>query len=220
MCGVVKHERTYCRSNAECRDASATCAYIDTDLEPSFSNVKCNACQTNRVCYFNSAEDETGFCACPLFKTAFSRCTADNRGKLVSPTPDDFCLFEPDPKYASSVTYSSSFDNTLTVPCYTLDITQTYCTSIVDVKGNNPHFVLGIGTSNMRRRLLQAAEEPGIIVTKNPTCQDALEFDVPFLHNTRMACLEAFKSSSETVLMLNNSLLPCTFCSSEDFVVL
>lgn len=217
-CGVVKHERTYCRSNAECRDASATCAYIDTDLEPSFSNVKCNACQTNRVCYFNSAEDETGFCACPLFKTAFSRCTAENRGKLVSPTPDDFCLFEPDPKYASSVTYSSSFDNTLTVPCYTLDITQTYCTSIVDVKGNDPHFVLGIGTSNMRRRLLQAAEEPGIIVTKNPTCQDALEFDVPFLHNTRMACLEAFKSSSETVLMLNNSLLPCTFCSSEDLL--
>ena len=70
----------------------------------------------------------------------------------------------------------------------------------------------------MRRRLLQAAEEPGIIVTKNPTCQDALEFDVPFLHNTRMACLEAFKSSSETVLMLNNSLLPCTFCSSEDLL--
>ena len=218
ICGVVKHERTYCRSNAECRDPAATCAYIDTDLEPSFSNVECTSCQTNRVCYFNNDEDETGFCACPLFKTSFSRCPAEKRGQLISPTPDAFCLYEPDPKYASSVTYSSSFDNTLTVPCYTLDITQTYCTSIVDVKGNNPHFVLGIGTSNMRRRLLQAAEEPGVIVTKNPTCQDALEFDVPFLHNTRMACIEAFKSSSETVLMLNNSLLPCTFCSPEDLL--
>ena len=218
MCGVVKHERTYCRTNFECKDPSATCSYIDRDLEPSFTSVECTACQTNRVCYFNKAEDEIGFCACPLFKTGFSRCRATDRGSLVSPEPDKFCLFEPDSKYASSVTYSSSFDNTLTAPCYSLDPTQTYCTKIVDVQGIEPHFIVGLGTSIVRRRLLEAAEKPKSIITQNPVCQDALQYEMPFNQNTRKACIEAFKQSSETVLMLNNSLMPCTFCSSEDML--
>jgi len=221
MCGVVKHERTYCQSNAECRNPSTTCAYIDRDLEVSFSNVDCSACQTNRVCYFNSQEDEVGFCACPLFKTEFSRCRAQDQGLVLSPNPDAFCLLQTDAKFASSVQYSTSFDNSITTPCYTLDVSQIYCTHVVDIVGSNTFFLVGLqsGTGTPSRRLLQIAQEHNTIITHNALCQDALqEENAVVLQHTREACIQAFTTSSETIIMLNASLPPCAFCSSEDLL--
>ena len=209
-CSVPVLTLQYCTANEDCLTADSSCRYLDSELEPSIGFTPCTSCQSSRLCYMQPGMS-MGYCACGLFQIKFARCS--DHAKNVNPGYDDMCIFTSDSNFLQSVTFSFSFETTLSTPCRMINPSFSFCAR----ESNGQLYVVGTDISR-RRRLLQvtSGDENDQIETASVVCQDALASDVT--PHMRAHCVALFHESRLTVheLGLDGTLPACAFCGLED----
>ena len=206
-CGVSVLSLQYCTANEDCSTEESSCKYLDSELEPSTGLTQCTSCQSSRLCYMQPGMT-LGYCACGLFQVKFARCL--DHAKNVNPGYDNMCVFTSDPNFMRSVTFTFSFDTSISTPCRMINPAFSFCSR----EANGQLYIVGTDISR-RRRLLQV-DEQAHIETASPLCQDALASDV--MPHMRASCVALYHDSLVTVheLGLDGTLPACAFCGLED----
>ena len=211
-CGVSVLSLQYCTANEDCSPAESSCKYLDSELEPSTGFTPCTSCQSSRLCYMQPGMS-LGYCACGLFQIKFARCL--DHAKNVNPGYDDMCIFTSDPNFLRSVTFTFSFDTSISTPCRMINPAFSFCSR----ESNGQLYIVGTDISR-RRHLLQVAsgDDDVRIDTVSALCQDALASDA--MPHTRARCVALYHDSLSTVheLGLEGTLPACAFCGFEDAV--
>lgn len=211
-CDVPALSRTLCYSNAECRP-SASCQYIDDELEPAAGFVECSACQSRAYCLIRE-HASAGVCACGLFDMPYAQCSVKEQGELMSPPFALPCIFQQDQKFARGRSFEVSYSESMTIPCQVL--TTAYCMRVVDIGGDAEDAFWLVGVRTPGRRLLWKGDVPHQ-ASRSPMCRDA---ELLNMVNTVRACREACARSEVTVkaLGLGDTVSGCAFASIEDMV--
>ena len=216
-CSVPKFTQTSCMTNADCQVDGASCAYINNEFETKNTFTDCAACSTQKVC-FKSPGAEAGVCSCSLRSIPFSTCTSDNRGQVMIPDPNKFCLYENERLFGNVVSSSSSFSRSMSISCAdVLDQTTVRCRFITDFNGFYMVSQPGFGG---RRLLSDTQHNLDSSITRSTVCKDALNpKNELILVHAKQECVKAYHTSLHTIQMLNltGKVHPCTFCSMEDF---
>ena len=209
-CGVSVLSLQYCTANEDCTPPESSCKYLDSELEPSIGFTPCPSCQSSRLCYMQPGMS-LGYCACGLFDIKYARCL--DHAKNVNPGYDDMCIFTSDPNFLRSVTFTFSFDTSISTPCRMINPAFSFCAR----ETNGKLYIVGTDISR-RRHLLQvtSGDEEVHIDTVSALCQDALASDA--LPRTRANCVALYHDSLLTVqeLGLEGTLPACAFCGLED----
>ena len=209
-CGVSVLALQYCTANEDCLPAESSCKYLDSELEPSMGFTPCTSCQSSRLCYMQPGMS-LGYCACGLFQIKFARCL--DHAKNVNPGYDDMCIFTSDPNFLRSVTFTFSFDTSISTPCRMINPAFSFCSR----ETNGQLYIVGTDISR-RRHLLEVSSggEDVHIETASALCQDALASDA--MPHTRASCVALYHESQLTVheLGLEDTLPACAFCGVED----
>ena len=216
-CGVPILEETYCFANEDCLLQDATCKYLDSDLQLSYSSINCHQCQNMKFCFKTSATSP-GTCACrsQMAQTKLASCQAENSNQLLSRMQfialpvDDLCLFTPNSDIPNTAV---SFRFLTLIPCFLTNPSAVKCLFVQDLSA---HYI--IAYENFASRRLLSSDENLQFLTRSPLCRDALASEVmPF---TQKSCMQSYKNSIETLKLINfDTMLPaCTFCSPEDFI--
>ena len=210
-CDVPSLAQTACTSNAACDPSltSATCQYVDDEIEPSTGFIECATCQQTPFCLV-SAGEVSGVCSCSVFDSQFASCSAQDYGSAFSPPFGRPCLYTRDPKYSRARDFKIDFAQVLTARCQDLSI--AYCMRVEDL---DTYWVVGVTTSG-RRLLGQSAGTKPLSTSRDPVCLDAATFGMV---HTAHACAKACTHSRESVkfIGLTAKLEPCAFGSVEDF---
>jgi hypothetical protein len=172
----------YCTANEDCSPADSSCKYLDSELEPSMGFTPCSSCQSSRLCYMQPGMS-LGYCACGLFQIKFARCL--DHAKNVNPGYDDMCIFTSDPNFLRSVTFTFSFDTSISTPCRMINPAFSFCSR----ESHGQLYI--VGTDLSRRRHLLQVDEQAHIETASPICQDALASDAMPHTRARCACGDA-----------------------------
>lgn len=209
-CGVSVLALQYCTANEDCSPAESSCKYLDSELEPSMGFTPCTSCQSSRLCYMQPGMS-LGYCACGLFQIKFARCL--DHAKNVNPGYDDMCIFTSDPNFLRSVTFTFSFDTSISTPCRMINPALSFCSR----ETNGQLYIVGTDISR-RRHLLEvtSGSDDVRIETASALCQDALASET--MPHTRASCVAIYHESQLTVheLGLEGSLPACAFCGLED----
>lgn len=205
-CDVPNLAQTTCTSNSACDPAttSASCQYVDDELQPSTGFVECSTCQQTPFC-LKSAGASSGICSCGVFDSPFATCSRADYGSAVTPPYSKPCLYTTDPKYSRARDFKITFTQVMAVPCQ--DIIKAYCMHVTDL---DSFWIVGLSSTG--RRLL---EHGTVATSRAATCVDAAAFS---MRATERACAQACARSRESVaeLGLDTDLEPCAFGSLDD----
>lgn len=206
-CNVPTLSQTSCTSNAACdpETTSATCQYVDEELQPSTGFIECATCPQRPFCLVSNGAS-SGVCSCGVFDSPFAACSRQDYGSAVSPPFARPCLYTMDPKFSRARDFKISFAKALAAPCQ--DLSKAYCMNVVDI---DTFWIVGLYASG--RRLL---EHRTTATSRAAVCLDAAAFG---MQNTERACAQACVRSRETVadLGLTTEIESCAFASVEDF---
>lgn len=209
-CGVSVLKQQYCTANEDCSTSESSCKYLDSELEPSNGFTPCTSCQSSRLCYMQPGMS-MGYCACGLFQIKFARCL--DHAKNVNPGYDDMCIFTSDPNFLRSVSFTFSFDTTISTPCRMINPSFSFCSR----ESNGQLYVVGTDISR-RRHLLESSPSDTEVhfETASALCQDAIASDQ--MPNVRANCIALYHDSRLTVqeLGLQGILPECAFCGIDD----
>jgi len=216
QCNVPKRETSLCSANEDCY-TDASCSWISDDYDASFGSIPCSLCTDSKMC-FMQAGHASGYCACSLHPVVFATCTAAQVGQTPMLPYDSMCLHTNDVRFRSSSGFRLAYDQLVAVPCADVNPAFAFCVAVSVSSAETRHLVVSSAITGARSRHLLAHADIAGNSTHNVLCKDAL--DGGSLPATRLACVETYRYSVQTVRLLGMSeVLPeCMFCSVDDFM--
>jgi hypothetical protein len=164
-CAVQAISRTACINHKQCQNPEATCDLLDNAFSPtSFGTQPCDTCATGAAMCIHAPGGAR--CACPARTESLQTCSPDAVSSSVVPDTDALCLVTlggyTTGTAASSSQYALAYEDLAAAPCSI--ITNPYCYTVYKSSWNAITFVVGLGTLNVRRRLL---DEPDTINSRD-----------------------------------------------------
>ena len=154
-CAVQTNTHTPCINHAQCQSSGSTCDILDTAFtSSSFGTQPCDTCAAGKPMCIAAVGGAR--CACPTRDEGFQTCAIDSVSETIMPDPLSLCLVTLSSATTLSAQHSSeyalSYDDLAAAPCSIT--TNTYCYTVYKSSWQAASFVVGLGTLNIGRRLL------------------------------------------------------------------